>query len=434
MEIPKKFQKAYTRSNYRLIGKAKHSALKPCHWMIAKLETGRNNKKDPVTGESIGRNCYKGYFGIESEGCVQCTPALPYCNHNCVFCWRDVEKGSLGGHFTIQPDEPAHLVDEFIRNQINLLDHHFPLKGFLQNYDLMEDILSYLKKNANHFNQDEFHTRSKHSKNKIEHAIVLLRNLNVVETSDYVNYSFTSKIDTGLDPAIILKEHVATRQEIKDSHERAHRPSHAAISLAGEPTLYPHISGLVKEFRRRSFTTFIVTNGTTPDIISSMDSLPTQLYLTLPPPNEKLYKKIHRPNVKGMYANIKKTLELLPSLSCRTCLRITLVKGLNGLTDPPLVNGYVKMIDAANPNFLDIKGFSVEARAMFLKKRLGLGGKGDKIGESSEYAPSYVDVFEFAKQLSKAGGYPIVERSRPSRDVLLLVDWPENESIQINHP
>ena len=103
METPKKFQKAYTRSNYRLIGKAKHSALKPCHWMVAKLETGRNNKKDPVTGESIGRNCYKGYFGIESERCVQCTPALPYCNHNCVFCWRDVEQGSLGEHFTIQP-------------------------------------------------------------------------------------------------------------------------------------------------------------------------------------------------------------------------------------------------------------------------------------------------------------------------------------------
>ena len=425
------FRQAYERSQYRIVGKNKHSALKPCHWLIEKLFSGRENL--PLSDPS-NRNCYKGYFGIKSEKCIQCTPALPFCTHNCVFCWRDMEEGSLGSKFTLQADEPKHLVQEFIKNQLNMLDHHLGKEKFLQNYDVMANIIATMQNNGNEINIDEFRVNIGLSINRVENAIVLLKTVEVVNSRDNITYNFNSRIDPSLDAESLLATYVTTREEIAKAMESAYHPSHAAISLAGEPTLYPHIAGLVEEFRKRDFTTFIVSNGTTPDVISNMPVLPTQLYITLPPPDEKLYFKIHRPSIPGAYNRIMETLQLLPSLSCRTCLRITQVKGLNDVSTTEAIDGIISMVKIANPNFLEIKGMAVEARAMLLKKRLGLGGDGSKIGESLGYAPTFEDVLEFASKLSAAGGFPIIEMSKPSRDVLMLVNWNEGESIKIKAP
>ncbi len=49
--------------------------------------------------------------------------------------------------------------------------------------------------------------------------------------------------------------------------KEALEPKHAAISLAGEPTLYPFLPELVQEFHKQGITTFVVTNGTKPDVI-----------------------------------------------------------------------------------------------------------------------------------------------------------------------
>ncbi|MEM2175162.1 MAG: radical SAM protein, partial [Candidatus Micrarchaeia archaeon] len=46
--------------------------------------------------------------------------------------------------------------------------------------------------------------------------------------------------------------------------EEAKKPAHVAISLDGEPTLYPYISELIKEIKTRGMTAFLVTNGTMP--------------------------------------------------------------------------------------------------------------------------------------------------------------------------
>ncbi|MHA1682751.1 MAG: radical SAM protein [Promethearchaeota archaeon] len=421
MQTPKSFQRLYTRSNYRLIGKAKHSALKPCHWMVQKLLSGH-------------RNCYKGYFGIQSEKCIQCTPALPYCTHNCAFCWRDLEKGNLGTKFTVEPDEPSHLIKEFIRNQVNLVEHHFPIEKSLENLDTMEAMLNQATNEKFVLDLNAFRKKSGLSKNRCELAITMLKTSGIVWTNDNTTYTIYETHRAISEPRLILESVGMSQETIENAYDNAHHPSHAAISLAGEPLLYPPIADLVAGFRKRSFTTFIVSNGTMPDVIEKMHSLPSQFYFTLPPPSEQLYKKIHRPSIKGAYAKIKKTLELIPSLNTRTCLRITLVKGLNGITSPPLVEGYVKLITKANPNFVDIKGFAVEARALNLKKRLGLGGKGTAIGESAEFAPTFEEILEFAKKLSEKGNFPIVELSKPSRNVLLLVNWPEGKSYIIKTP
>ncbi len=84
--------------------------------------------------------------------------------------------------------------------------------------------------------------------------------------------------------------------------EEAWNPKHAAISLSGEPMLYPPYMGdLVEEFHRRGgFTTFIVTNGTVPERIEEMlreDKLPTQLYLSLTAPDLETYNRVNVPMI-----------------------------------------------------------------------------------------------------------------------------------------
>ncbi len=110
------------------------------------------------------------------------------------------------------------------------------------------------------------------------------------------------------------------------------------------------------------------------------------------------------------------------------------MKGLNDISSAETINDIVKLVKDANPNFLEIKGMAVEARAMLLKKRLGLGGDGSKIGESLGYAPTFEDVMAFSRAISESGGFPVVETSKPSRDVLMLVNWTQGTSIKIDKP
>ncbi|MFH1696776.1 MAG: 4-demethylwyosine synthase TYW1, partial [Candidatus Diapherotrites archaeon] len=51
----------------------------------------------------------------------------------------------------------------------------------------------------------------------------------------------------------------------KQKLAEAEKPLHFAISLIGEPTIYPKLPALVKEIHSRGMKTFIVTNGTCPE-------------------------------------------------------------------------------------------------------------------------------------------------------------------------
>ena len=126
-KITNEFVEAFIKTTYRIIGKNKHSAIKPCHWFEQRLLTGRDN-----------RNCYKGIFGIQSHRCLQNTPSLPFCNHQCVFCWRDIENGSLGSEFAVEPDDPKEIIEEQINRSKQLLKKLSPV--FLNTVFVPEDI------------------------------------------------------------------------------------------------------------------------------------------------------------------------------------------------------------------------------------------------------------------------------------------------------
>ncbi|MFX0038273.1 MAG: radical SAM protein [Promethearchaeota archaeon] len=420
-KITNKFVETYTKTTYRIIGNNKHSSIKPCHWLEQRLSTGRDN-----------RNCYKGVFGIQSHRCLQNTPSLPFCNHQCVFCWRDIEFGSLGSEFIIEPDDPLFLIDEMIRHHKDIIKNHLPLKRYLDNYEIMIDILYYFLLNQNKTHNINSISNNIHvSKNKIERAVTLLKNQEFIK---YVNSSEdTFRLDDDVNCCIssreelekLINRELTSPDDIMQAHSEALVPNHAAISLDGEPLLYPRISEFVQEFKNRNMTTFIVTNGTLPERIGKLDPLPTQLYVTLPAPNEKIYKKICRPMIRNGWNNIMNSLNLINSISCRSVVRLTAIKDLN--LNENLINEYVKMIERANPNFFEIKGFTLQAKALLIKERL-------KTEEQIQtFFPEYDYLEDLALKFEKVSGFPLIYKNKASRDFLFAINWDKDKDPKITN-
>ncbi len=419
MKIPRSVIENYVRTSYRVVGKHKHSSIKPCYWLEQKLQTGRMN-----------RNCYKGYWGINSEQCIQNTPSFPFCTHNCIFCWRDTSC-SLGSEFTVTSDEPDYLVNELIRHQVNLIQHHYPLKKSIENYHICLEILDFYHNNneKGSFSSEKLSSHiSTTSKGALNKAILLLKNCDVLKTDDLLSYYLSEQsvelLNDGYGSDKLMDQLVTNEEDIKQAYNRALHPNHAAISLDGEPTLYPHIGEFVDTFRKKKFTTFIVTNGTTPEVISELqetNSLPSILYVTLPPPSISDYKHIHRPKIKDAWEKIHTTLKMLKDLKTRTVLRITAVNHLN--IQDKLVDGYVSKIEEIQPNFIDIKGFTLEGASMSISDRL------DSDQPGSYYFPEFSELMHFANLVSDRSGLKIVETHEKSRDILLTVNWDSNKSI-----
>ncbi|RLE51713.1 MAG: 4-demethylwyosine synthase TYW1 [Candidatus Methanomethylicota archaeon] len=184
--------------------------------------------------------------------------------------------------------------------------------------------------------------------------------------------------------------------------EEAFRPIHAAISLVGEPTLYPKIGELIGSFFSHGFkTVFLVTNGTNPKVLSNLEYEPSQLYVSLSAPDEETYRKVCRPRIKDGWERLNETLELLKSFSCPTVIRVTLVKQLN-MHSP---EKYAKLICKAEPTYVEPKA------AMSLgwfRYRLPL-----------DAMPRFEEVKEFGEQLSRYTGYKMIDFSVNSRIILL---------------
>lgn len=68
-----------------------------------------------------GRECYKArFYGIESHRCLQMTPAVAWCQHRCIFCWRPIEH-TKGSEMKGVLDEPKLIVDASLDEQKRLV-------------------------------------------------------------------------------------------------------------------------------------------------------------------------------------------------------------------------------------------------------------------------------------------------------------------------
>ncbi len=299
-QVPEEAVKKFVNAGYRMAGT--HSAVSICHW----------------TKESLRRNrvCYKEkWYGIESHRCLEMTPSLVWCTHQCQFCWRSLKFTEKGEP---EPDDPSVIIDECIKARESLL------MGFKGN-DAVE-------------------------RKKWDEAI---------------------------------------------------NPTSAAISLAGEPTMYPRISDMIGEFKRRKMITFLVTNGTRPDRLESLDHEPTNLYISVCAPDEETYNTINRPMISDGWNRLNTSLEMMGSFDCRKIMRLTLVRGMN--MDSP--KGYAKLVLKANPDFIEPKGYS------------WVGESRERLSESN--VPSLDDIREFSKSLSEETGYSIEKEDEASRVLLL---------------
>ncbi|MCL2143709.1 MAG: 4-demethylwyosine synthase TYW1, partial [Methanomassiliicoccaceae archaeon] len=170
----------------------------------------------------------------------------------------------------------------------------------------------------------------------------------------------------------------------KEKYEESKRPNMVAISLAGEPTAYPYLSGLIEECHRRGMITFMVTNGTHPEVLERLDVLPRQLYVTVAAPNENIYKITCVPKIKDGWARLMRTLELFPSLDTRTVIRHTLVKGMNfGWIDE-----YAGLDRIAGPDLIEPKGY------------VFVGGSRERL--SADNMPSHPEIMDFSERLAEA--------------------------------
>ncbi len=181
----------------------------------------------------------------------------------------------------------------------------------------------------------------------------------------------------------------------------AMNPKHVAISLSGEPTLYPDLNELIYEFHKKKFTSFLVTNGTFPNKLAKINVAPSQIYISLCAPNKRVFNKICHPLISNAWENLMVTMSLLQSFNCPTAIRLTAVKDLNMKN----IEEYSKIIKEASPTYVEVKAY------MFIgysRRRLEFNNM-----------PDHSEIIKFGELLSERTGYKLVDESPESRVVLL---------------
>lgn len=214
------------------------------------------------------------------------------------------------------------------------------------------------------------------------------------------------------DPKTIIDEAVKAQNNLlcgffgndkanKEKLEESKTPTNAAISLAGEPMLYPEIDELIAEFNRRNFTTFVVSNGQCVDKLKNLENEPYQLYLSLDAPTKKIYNDVCQPQISEGWDNLNQSLDTVASFNSRTCIRTTCVKGRN-MTNP---EKYAELIKKASPDFVEIKAY------------MCVGSSRHRL--TPDNMPTFDEVKSFAQKIGENCGKKIVNESEVSRVVLL---------------
>jgi tRNA wybutosine-synthesizing protein 1 len=186
-------------------------------------------------------------------------------------------------------------------------------------------------------------------------------------------------------------------------------PAHYAISLSGEPTMYPKLPQLIKYLKSLKATKsiFLVTNGQEPQMLEKLaeeDALPTQLYLSTNASNRKMFYRINRPRHSDAWERWIKSLHFLANVNTRTVLRMTLIRDYND--NPQFVNEFAEMMLQGNPHFIELKSYM----------HIGMSTKRLKKNSMLEMD----EIQKFSKELcEKIPGFSIMDESEISRIVVL---------------
>lgn len=230
-----------------------------------------------------------------------------------------------------------------------------------------------------------------------------------------MEYTETKDMESPDEPETIIENTIIGQQKLlsglggyaglnKEKFKAAQDPMHYAISLTGEPFTYPKLGELIKTLHKKGKTTFVVTNGMFPEKLEGMEELPTQLYVSVDAPNKELFEQIDNPTIDNAWEKLLKTLDIVKNVKdkTRTTLRLTLIKDIS-MTD---VDGWVDMINRADPTFIEVKAYMFVG---YSRNRLKM-----------ENMPRHHEVKEFAEKICEKSDYKIIDEQSASRVVLLM--------------
>lgn len=101
---PNNVKESLSKMNYALVGET--SAVQICRWT-----------KSAIRGD---RGCWKEkFYGISSAGCCEMTPAVMWCENQCIHCWRPIEM-NLGTDLPVI-DNPIEILDGIVEARKKLL-------------------------------------------------------------------------------------------------------------------------------------------------------------------------------------------------------------------------------------------------------------------------------------------------------------------------
>ena len=222
------------------------------------------------------------------------------------------------------------------------------------------------------------------------------------------------------EPDVIVEQLMAERKKLINGYygntkndkrklDESLLPAHYAISLSGEPTMYPKLPKLIKYLKSLKATKsiFLVTNGQEPDMLRRLtaeDALPTQIYLSTNASNKKMFHQINRPLHKDAWERWWESLRFLATVNTRTVLRMTLIRGYNDSKN--FVGEFGEMMAKGNPHFIELKSYM----------HIGMSNQRleqDRMLEMRE-------VRDFAIQLcEKMSSFKMMDESEVSRIVVL---------------
>ncbi|XP_062275232.1 S-adenosyl-L-methionine-dependent tRNA 4-demethylwyosine synthase TYW1 [Scomber scombrus] len=136
-----------------------------------------------------------------------------------------------------------------------------------------------------------------------------------------------------------------------ERYEEGLAVKHCALSLVGEPIMYPEINAFVRLLHSHHISSFLVTNAQFPKEIRSLVPV-TQLYVSVDASTKDSLKKIDRPLFKDFWPRFLDSLKALGEKRQRTVYRLTLVKSWN----VEEMQAYSELIAMGQPDFIEVKG------------------------------------------------------------------------------
>lgn len=206
---------------------------------------------------------------------------------------------------------------------------------------------------------------------------------------------------------------------VAERFAKAFQVRHCALSLVGEPIMYPYIKKFIELLHEKGISSFLVCNAQHPEPLETIGKV-TQLYVSIDASTKLELKKVDRPLYKDFWERMLLCLDILRTKQShqRTVFRLTLVKGFN-MAD---ISSYADLVQRGLPCFIEVKGATFSGAS---------DGNGNPL--TMQNIPFYEEcttfVKEFAAELQRRGlGYDLAAEHAHSNCILIA-----NTKFRINN-